>query len=245
MKINKISKEKNNIVSYPNHIAIIMDGNRRWAKKNKKLNFLGHREGVKTVKKIIGLCLKYDIKALTLYAFSSENWKRSIDEVSFLMNLFKEILDLETRNLKKKKIRLKIIGNKKKFNFDLQKAIIKAENLTKNNSKLLLNIAANYGGRWDIVNSIKKIAVNINKGLLDPENINENIVNNYICLNDISPVDLVIRTGGEYRISNFLIWQIAYSELYFTKKLWPDFNKKDFKKALNSFTKRNRRFGGD
>ncbi|QJC34117.1 di-trans,poly-cis-decaprenylcistransferase [Enterobacteriaceae endosymbiont of Donacia cinerea] len=245
MKANNISKKKNNITIKPNHIAIIMDGNRRWAKKNKKLNFLGHKEGVKTVKKIIGLSLKYNIKALTLYAFSSENWKRSSDEIKFLMNLFKKILDVETINLKKKKIRLKIIGNKNKFNFSLQKAIIKAENLTKNNNKLLLNIAANYGGRWDIVNSIKKIALKVYKGLLNPKNINENIVNNHICLNDIFPVDLVIRTGGEYRISNFLIWQIAYSELYFTKKLWPDFNKKDFQKALNSFTKRHRRFGGD
>ncbi|QJC37339.1 di-trans,poly-cis-decaprenylcistransferase [Enterobacteriaceae endosymbiont of Donacia thalassina] len=244
MKINRISKKKN-LTSYPNHIAIIMDGNRRWAKKNKKLKFLGHREGAKTVKKIIGLSLKYNIKVLTLYAFSSENWKRSNNEVKFLMDLFKEILNTETINLKNKKIRLKIIGNTKKFNFSLQKAIIKAENLTKNNNKLLLNIAANYGGRWDIVNSVKKVALKVYQGLLNPKDINESIINNYICLNDIFPIDLVIRTGGEYRISNFLIWQIAYSELYFTKKLWPDFNKKDFKKALNIFIKRTRRFGGD
>ncbi|QJC33303.1 polyprenyl diphosphate synthase [Enterobacteriaceae endosymbiont of Donacia clavipes] len=244
MKINKLNIKNNNI-NYPKHIAIIMDGNRRWAKKNKKVKFLGHREGVKTVKKIIGFSLKYKIKALTLYAFSSENWKRSNNEVKFLMNLFQEILDIETINLKKKNIRLKIIGNTKEFNIPLQKSIAKAESITKNNNKLLLNIAANYGGRWDITNSIKKIFLNINKGLLNIKDINENIINNYICLNNIFPIDLVIRTGGEYRISNFLIWQIAYSELYFTKKLWPEFNKQDFKKAIKSFVKRNRRFGGD
>ncbi|QJC35708.1 polyprenyl diphosphate synthase [Enterobacteriaceae endosymbiont of Donacia sparganii] len=245
MEKNKLIKKKQNIIFYPKHIAIIMDGNRRWAKKNKKLKFLGHREGIKTVKKIIGLSLKYEIKALTLYAFSSENWKRSSNEVKFLMDLFKEVLDVETINLKKKNIRLKVIGNRNKFNSSLQDAIIQAESLTKNNNKLLLNIAANYGGRWDITNSMKKIALKVSKGLLNPNNINEHIINNYICLNNIFPIDLVIRTGGEYRISNFLIWQIAYSELYFTKKLWPDFDKKDFQRALNSFTKRNRRFGGD
>ncbi|QJC32089.1 di-trans,poly-cis-decaprenylcistransferase [Enterobacteriaceae endosymbiont of Donacia versicolorea] len=244
MKINKLNI-KNIDINYPKHIAIIMDGNRRWAKKNKKLKFLGHREGVKTVKKIIGLSLKYKIKALTLYAFSSENWKRSSTEVKFLINLFKEILDIETINLKKKNICLKIIGDIKKFNLSLQKSITKAEFITKNNNKLLLNIAVNYGGRWDITNSVKKIVFNINKGLLNPKDINENIINTYTCLSNIFPIDLVIRTGGEYRISNFLIWQIAYSELYFTKKLWPEFDKKDFKKALNFFIKRNRRFGGD
>ncbi|QJC32893.1 polyprenyl diphosphate synthase [Enterobacteriaceae endosymbiont of Donacia semicuprea] len=244
MKINKLNIKNNNI-NYPKHIAIIMDGNRRWAKKNKKVKFLGHKEGVKTVKKIIGFSLKYKIKALTLYAFSSENWKRSSNEVKFLMNLFQEILDIETINLKKKNIRLKIIGNTKEFNISLQKSIAKAESITRKNNKLLLNIAANYGGRWDITNSVKKIFLNINKGLLNIKDINENIINNYICLNNIFPIDLVIRTGGEYRISNFLIWQIAYSELYFTKKLWPEFNKQDFKKAIKSFVKRNRRFGGD
>ncbi|QJC36110.1 di-trans,poly-cis-decaprenylcistransferase [Enterobacteriaceae endosymbiont of Donacia cincticornis] len=239
-------KKKNNYLNfYPKHIAIIMDGNRRWAKKNKKLNFLGHKEGVKTVKKIIGLSLKYKIKALTLYAFSSENWKRSNQEIKFLMDLFQEILDIEAINLKKQDICLKIIGNINQLNFSLQKSINKAEFLTKNNNKLLLNIAINYGGRWDIINSVKKIAFKIHKKLLHPDDIDENMISSYICLNKIFPIDLVIRTGGEYRISNFLIWQIAYSELYFTQTLWPDFNEYDFKKALNSFKRRNRRFGGN
>ncbi|QJC34900.1 polyprenyl diphosphate synthase [Enterobacteriaceae endosymbiont of Donacia piscatrix] len=240
-----LQKNINNIHYYPKHIAIIMDGNRRWAKKNKKLKYLGHKKGVKTVKKIIGLSLKYKIKALTLYAFSSENWKRSNQEIKFLMNLFQKILDIEAVNLKKQDIRLKIIGNINQLNFSLQKSITKAELLTKNNNKLLLNIAINYGGRWDIINSIKKIAFKIYNRILHPNDINENMINNYICLNNIFPVDLVIRTGGEHRISNFLIWQIAYSELYFTQTLWPDFNEYDFKQALNFFRKRHRRFGGD
>ncbi|QJC33708.1 di-trans,poly-cis-decaprenylcistransferase [Enterobacteriaceae endosymbiont of Donacia provostii] len=234
-----------NINSYPKHIAIIMDGNRRWAKKNKQLKFVGHKKGVKTVKKIIGLSLKYKIKVLTLYAFSSENWTRSSHEINFLMNLFQEVLDIETINLKKQNICLKIIGNIDKLNFSLKKSITKAEFLTKNNNKLLLNIAINYGGRWDITNSVKKIILKIHQKKIDPNNINENLINNYICLNNIPSIDLVIRTGGEYRISNFLIWQIAYSELYFTKTLWPDFSEYDFKKAINEFKKRNRRFGGD
>ncbi|QJC34521.1 di-trans,poly-cis-decaprenylcistransferase [Enterobacteriaceae endosymbiont of Donacia crassipes] len=245
MKKKFLKKNIDHIYYYPKHVAIIMDGNRRWAKKNKKLKFLGHKEGIKTVKKIISLSLKYKIKVLTLYAFSSENWKRSDQEIKFLMNLFQRILDIETINLKKQDICLKIIGNINQLNFSLQKSITKAELLTKNNHKLLLNIAINYGGRWDIINSVKKIAFKIYKKILHPNDINENMISNYLCLNNIFPVDLVIRTGGEYRISNFLIWQIAYSELYFTQTLWPDFNEYDFKQALNSFKKRNRRFGGN
>ncbi|QJC28422.1 polyprenyl diphosphate synthase [Enterobacteriaceae endosymbiont of Plateumaris braccata] len=244
MIINKINLKLKN-TSYPNHVAIIMDGNRRWAKKKKMWKFSGHKEGVNTVKKIINSALYYRLKVLTLYAFSSENWKRSVNEITFLMNLFTKVLNNETINFKKKNICLKIIGNISKFNINLQKSIIKAENFTKNNNGLILNIAVNYGGRWDIISGIKKIAVKIKKGLLNPKTINEYNFSKYLCLNNIIPVDLVIRTGGELRISNFLIWQIAYSELYFTNILWPDFNKQNFKDALEEFSKRKRRFGGN
>ncbi|QJC29966.1 di-trans,poly-cis-decaprenylcistransferase [Enterobacteriaceae endosymbiont of Plateumaris sericea] len=242
MIINKLGLKK---LCYPNHVAIIMDGNRRWAKKRNIWKFSGHKEGVNTIKKIINSALYYKLKVLTLYAFSSENWKRSINEIKFLMNLFTTVLNYEASNLKKKNICLKIIGNISKFNINLQKSIIKAEDLTKNNNGLILNIAINYGGRWDIISGIKKIAIKIKEGLLDPKKINEYIFSKYLCLSNIIPVDLVIRTGGELRISNFLIWQIAYSELYFTDILWPDFNKKNFKDALEEFSKRKRSFGGN
>ncbi|QJC29081.1 polyprenyl diphosphate synthase [Enterobacteriaceae endosymbiont of Plateumaris rustica] len=232
-------------LSYPNHVAIIMDGNRRWAKKKNTWKFSGHKEGVNTIKKIINSALYFKLKVLTLYAFSSENWKRSINEIKFLMNLFTKVLDNEVVNFKKKNICLKIIGNINKFDINLQKSIIKAENFTKNNSGLILNIAVNYGGRWDIISGVKKIIIEIQKGLLNSNSINEYIFSKYLCLNNIIPVDLVIRTGGELRISNFLIWQIAYSELYFTKILWPDFNEENFKNALEEFSKRKRRFGGN
>ncbi|QJC31665.1 di-trans,poly-cis-decaprenylcistransferase [Enterobacteriaceae endosymbiont of Donacia tomentosa] len=240
---NKNVKIKN--ISYPKHVAIIMDGNRRWAKKNGKLKFLGHQEGVKTVKKIVSFSIKKNIKILTLYAFSSENWNRERSEIKFLMKLFEEVLKKETVNLKKKNIRLKIIGNKKELNINLQNEINKTEHETKNNNGLLLNIAVNYGGRWDIITGVKKIAAKVYKGLLNPKEINENTLSKYICLSDNLPIDLVIRTGGEYRISNFLTWQIVYSELYFTKILWPDFNEKNFTKALTIFSNRERRFGGN
>ncbi|QJC29527.1 di-trans,poly-cis-decaprenylcistransferase [Enterobacteriaceae endosymbiont of Plateumaris pusilla] len=244
MIINKLDYKIKKLC-YPNHVAIIMDGNRRWAKKKNIWKFSGHKEGVNTIKKIINSALFYKLKVLTLYAFSSENWKRSINEINFLMNLFNKILNNEVLNFKKKNICLKIIGNISKFSIHLQKSIIKAENLTKNNNGLILNIAINYGGRWDIISAVKKIVIKIKEGLLDSKKINEYIFSKYLCLSNIIPVDLVIRTGGELRISNFLIWQIAYSELYFTNILWPDFNEKNFKDALENFSKRKRSFGGN
>ncbi|OQM33996.1 polyprenyl diphosphate synthase [bacterium endosymbiont of Pedicinus badii] len=225
------------------HVAIIMDGNGRWAKKKGKVRIEGHKEGIKAMFRAINFSIN-KIKVLTLYAFSSENWKRPKKEVSDLMNLFVYILKKKVKILKKKKIRINFIGNTKVFCKNLKKYIKKTEKITKKNKKLILNIAINYGGRWDIIQSAVKIAHLVKLGHLEPKEINEKIFCKFICINEFFPVDLVIRTGGEYRISNFLLWQIAYSELFFTKVLWPDFDKKIFEQAILSFSKRKRKFGG-
>lgn len=228
---------------FPRHVAIIMDGNGRWAKNKGKKKFLGHQAGIKAANRAIKFAIKNNLNVLTLYAFSSENWNRPIREVTDLMKLFISVINYSIKILNKNNIRLKIIGDLKKFDTKLQKKILQVEKLTRKNNGLFLNIAANYGGRWDILNCFKKILNLIQSGVLKPNQIDENILKKYLCLNEFSPVDLVIRTGGEYRISNFLLWQIAYSEFYFTDILWPDFNKIIFKKAINSFLKRKRSFG--
>ncbi len=227
----------------PNHVAIIMDGNGRWAKQRNQLRATGHRAGLKAVRKIVTHAAKRDIKVLTLYAFSSENWKRPANEVTALISLFIYALNREVKNLNKNNVRLNIIGDISKFNPNLQNLIIKAQHLTENNTGLILNIAANYGGRWDIVQSAKKIASQALDGKITLQDINENYFGSVICMNDLPEVELVIRTGGEYRISNFLLWQCAYAELYFTDTLWPDFNQASFDEAINIFNTRERRFG--
>lgn len=228
----------------PNHVAIIMDGNGRWAKQRNHLRAKGHQAGLKAVRKIVTHAAKLDIKVLTLYAFSSENWKRPADEVTALISLFVYALNREIKNLNKNNIRLNIIGDISKFNQNLQSLIINAELLTKNNTGLILNIAANYGGRWSIVESVKKITSQVLDGKITLQDINEDYFDSIICMNDLPEVDLVIRTGGEYRISNFLLWQCAYAELYFTDTLWPDFDQPSFDEAINFFNTRERRFGG-
>ncbi len=228
----------------PNHVAIIMDGNGRWAKQRNQLRAKGHRAGLKAVRKIVTYAAKLDVKVLTLYAFSSENWKRPANEVTALISLFIYALNREIKNLNKNNVRLNIIGDISKFNQNLQNLIINAQLLTKDNTGLTLNIAANYGGRWDIVESAKKIASQALDGKITPQDINEEYFGSIICMNDLPDVDLVIRTGGEYRISNFLLWQCAYAELYFTDTLWPDFNQASFDEAINIFNTRERRFGG-
>ncbi|QJC30421.1 polyprenyl diphosphate synthase [Enterobacteriaceae endosymbiont of Neohaemonia nigricornis] len=225
------------------HIAIIMDGNRRWAKKQGKNSLYGHKAGVYTVKKIIDLSLQFKLKVLTLYAFSSENWKRTKEEIDFLMNLFQNILINEIKNFKKHNININFIGNKNKLNINLQKLIMQIEYLTKKNTALQLNIAINYGGRQDIICGIKNIIKKINKQQISLKDINEKTFTKYLELHNSIPIDLVIRTGGEMRISNFLLWQIAYAELYFTNILWPDFNEQHFLYAIQNFFKRQRRFG--
>lgn len=225
------------------HVAIIMDGNGRWAKRQGKIRAFGHKAGAKSVRRAVSFAANNGIDALTLYAFSSENWNRPEQEVSALMELFVWALDSEVKSLHRHNVRLLIIGDTSRFNARLQERIARAEKLTSQNTGLTLNIAANYGGRWDIIQGVKQLAKQVQEGQLSLESIDEDLLNAQICMNELAPVDLVIRTGGEHRISNFLLWQIAYAELYFTDVLWPDFDEQDFEGALNAFANRERRFG--
>ncbi|OCG41312.1 di-trans,poly-cis-decaprenylcistransferase [Gilliamella sp. Fer2-1] len=228
----------------PSHVAIIMDGNGRWAQQRNQLRAVGHRAGLKAVRKIVAYAATLKVKVLTLYAFSSENWRRPPNEVSALISLFIYALNREIKSLNKNNVRLNIIGDISRFSENLQSMIIQAQNLTKNNSGLVLNIAANYGGRWDILQSAKKMATQVTNGEITLDEVTEDRLASIMCMGEFPDVDLVIRTGGEYRISNFLLWQIAYSELYFTDTLWPDFNQTLFDEAINAFNARERRFGG-
>ncbi|CAL4326300.1 polyprenyl diphosphate synthase [Buchnera aphidicola] len=226
------------------HVAIIMDGNGRWAKKKGKMRIIGHKQGFKAVKEAVKFAILNNLKVLTLYAFSSENWSRPLFEIKYLIKLFSFALESEIANLKKYNIRLKIIGDITYFDKKLQNDINTVEKITFQNKGLILNIALNYGGRWDIIQSVKKIVDQVQKGFLNIEQIREHTLSQFLSTSELLPVDLVIRTGGEKRISNFLLWQIAYSELYFTDVLWPDFNRYVFQDAVDFFISRERRFGG-
>jgi undecaprenyl diphosphate synthase len=227
----------------PQHVAIIMDGNGRWAQLQGKGRVAGHKAGVESVRAVVTSARKVNIKALTLFAFSSENWQRPASEVSVLMDLFMYVLTKEVKRLHKHNIRFKVIGDLSRFSAKLQKNIAHSEKLTVNNSGLVLSIAANYGGRWDITQATKKIAEEVKSGLLTVDQINEKTVDQRTSLAELPTLDLLIRTGGDYRISNFLLWQAAYAELFFTEVLWPDFNESEFEKAINCFDLRERRFG--
>lgn len=228
----------------PKHVAIIMDGNGRWAKQQGKMRVFGHTNGVKAVRKSVSYARQIGVQSLTLYAFSSENWNRPEAEVSALMTLFMQALDHEVKKLHKNNIKLLILGDKSKFSEKLQEKITKAEKLTENNTALTVNIAANYGGCWDIVQATKHLANQVKSGELTIDQINEELFQKSLVTKDQAPVDLLIRTSGEQRISNFLLWQIAYAELYFTDVLWPDFNEEEFNRAVFAFQQRERRFGG-
>ena len=228
----------------PRHVAIIMDGNGRWAKRQGKMRVFGHKAGVKSVRKAVSFAANHHLDALTLYAFSSENWNRPAQEVAALMELFVRALDSEVKSLHKHNVRLRIIGDVSRFSARLQERIRRSETLTQNNDGLTLNIAANYGGRWDIIQGVKALAGQVEAGALRAEQITEDMLDSAVCMSELAPVDLVIRTGGEHRISNFLLWQIAYAEFYFTDVLWPDFDENTFEDALNAFAQRERRFGG-
>ncbi len=228
----------------PRHVAIIMDGNGRWAKNQGKLRISGHKAGVKSVRRAVSFAVSHKLEALTLYAFSSENWSRPPQEVTALMELFVWALDSEVKSLHKHNVRLRIIGDISRFNNRIQERIRRAEELTQQNNGLTLNIAANYGGRWDIIQGARKLAEQVQEGLLRPDQITEESLAPYLCMQELAPVDLVIRTGGEHRISNFLLWQIAYAEFWFTDVLWPDFDENVFEGALNAFSLRERRYGG-
>ncbi|MDH2925375.1 di-trans,poly-cis-decaprenylcistransferase [Nicoletella semolina] len=221
-----------------------MDGNGRWAKQQGKLRIWGHQNGVRAVHSAVNFATKYGIKVLTLYAFSSENWRRPKEEVSALMTLFMRALDSESKKLHKNNIRLNIIGDKSAFSTDLQSRIEKSESLTASNSGLILNIAANYGGDWDIVNAARQLASQVEQGSLSVADITPERFAQHLSTASQPQVDLLIRTSGEQRISNFLLWQIAYAELFFTPVLWPDFNQANFSEAIVAYQQRERRFGG-
>ncbi len=226
-------------MNVPNHVAIIMDGNRRWAKKRGLPTSMGHSEGAKTLEKIADDCEELGIKFLTVYAFSTENWKRSKDEVDYLMKLLaKNIRDFDKR-IKNRNIRFRLVGDITGLNSDLQEGIRSIEERTKDKTGLTVNIAINYGGRAELTYAMKKILENN----LKVEDIDENTVSKFLQTKDSPDPDLLIRTGGEQRLSGFLLWQVAYSELYFTDVLWPDFNKEELEKAILEYNNRKRNFG--
>ena len=229
--------------SPPKHIAIIMDGNGRWAKARHLPRSSGHQKGVRTVRKIVKHCAQLGVNTLTLFAFSSENMNRSSEEVGLLFKLFLAVLKTETTKLKDNNIKLKIIGDLSVFTLDIQTLAQKAEKELANNTGLNLVIAANYGGQWDIAESAKKIALESANGKINPENVDPSLFHSYTALANYPKVDLLIRTSGEIRLSNFLLWDIAYSELYFCKTLWPDFDEDALDEAIEDFHSRDRRFG--
>ena len=232
--------DKNNV---PQHIAVIMDGNGRWAKKRGLRRENGHREGRKSVKKIVECCAELGIKNLTLYAFSTENWNRPKLEIDFLMQLLFLSLKDELKTLNKNNIKFETIGDLTRLPKKISNYLQKVKVETKKNSKLTLTLALSYGSRNEIVNVVRELSDKVKNNIISSKNIDETVINDHLYTRNLPDVDLLIRTSGEKRISNFLLWQIAYSELYFTKKLWPDFRKKDLYKAIVSYQNRERRFG--
>lgn len=224
----------------PNHIAVIMDGNGRWARKRFLPRVAGHKRGVETVRDLVKQCALLNVKYLTLFAFSSENWRRPDDEVSFLMGLFMDALKREVRKLHENNIRLILIGDRSRFSPELVEQIKISEKLTSENTGLTLTVAANYGGRWDILQATNRMVAATPSKI---EAYTEDDLTPFLSMHYATEPDLFIRTGGEKRVSNFLLWQLAYTEFYFTDTLWPDFNKVAFQAAISSYQKRERRFG--
>ena len=229
--------------SLPEHVAIIMDGNGRWASQRKLPRVAGHRAGVENVRIIVERSAELGIKALTVFAFSSENWRRPPTEVRLLMELFSSVLEHEVEKLDRNGICLQVIGDRAGFPRKLQTRIEQAEHLTRENQGLHLVIAANYGGRWDLTQATRRIAADVAAHRISPEDVNEDLISRHLCLQGLPEPDLFIRSGGEQRFSNYLLWQLAYTELYFTDCLWPDFDKNEFALALDSYARRQRRFG--
>jgi len=232
------------ITPKPQHIAVIMDGNGRWANSQGLSRVAGHKRGVDSVKSLIKSCITHEIPYLSIFAFSSENWNRSPDEVNALMDLLAQALETQTKKLNEHGVRLQLLGDLSRFSDRIQKLAAGAQNETSANKKLVFNVAINYGGRWDITQACKKIAEKVVAGELEPQQINEECINQHISTAGMPDPDLYIRTSGEYRISNFLLWQAAYAEFYFTDLLWPDFDEDAFTEALLKYTDRDRRFGG-
>lgn len=224
------------------HVAVIMDGNNRWAKQRGLPGVAGHKKGVERVRDILDTCKKANIQVVTVFAFSSENWQRPAMEVNALMALFSTYLSNEKKKLKEENVSLRIIGDRSRFSAKLCKLIEDAEAFTAGGDSILA-IAADYGGRWDVTNAARKLAEACVRGELAPSDINEALMNQTVCLGDLPPVDLLIRTGGEKRISNFLLWHAAYAELYFSDLYWPDFDVEAMQAAIADFYTRQRRFG--
>lgn len=227
----------------PRHVVIIMDGNGRWAKQRNLPRIAGHKAGVDTLRNIVKVCATKNINALTVYAFSSENWKRPGTEVTRLLELFMTSLKKKVDELHKNNIRLCFIGDLKVFPANLQTQIAKATKKTEQNTGLRFTVAINYGGRWDITNAFRQLAGEIKTGKINISDIDEDLIAASVSLSDLPEPDLLIRTGGEMRISNYLLWQVAYTELYFTGCLWPDFDTEEFVSALTWYAGRERRFG--
>lgn len=224
----------------PAHVAIIMDGNGRWALSRGLPRLAGHRAGTENLRRIIRACVEFGVKYLTIYAFSTENWGRPREEIEGLMNILEDVIDRELAELHKEGVQLRHIGRLERLDPKIQEKVLEAIELTKNNQRLVLNVAFNYGGRDEIICAIYKML----KDGVRPEEVNEGLVSRYLFTAGVPDPDLIIRTSGELRISNFLIWQAAYSEWYVTPTYWPDFNKEEFHKALEAYTQRDRRFGG-
>lgn len=236
---NQIKPEK-----LPRHIAIIMDGNGRWARKKFMPRTMGHRAGMGSLKEVVKACDEFGIKVLTVFAFSTENWKRPGEEVEFLMRLLVEFLNKELKELHENRVRINIWGETEPLPDDCRNLIDKAIELTRENQGLIFNIALNYGSRREMVQAARTLAEKVKSGEIEPEDIDDNIISDHLYSKGLPDPDLLIRTAGEMRISNFLLWQIAYSELWITDRLWPDFSKEDLAEAIAAYQQRDRRFGG-
>ncbi|MCD8501541.1 MAG: isoprenyl transferase [Bacillaceae bacterium] len=246
----KLKQKKHNTVltttfeNVPKHIAIIMDGNGRWAKKRGLPRIAGHREGMNVVTKIVKKSNDIGVEVLTLYAFSTENWKRPKNEVEFLMKLPEHFLDIELPKLIKENVRVRLMGDKEHLPHHTIQAVEKAIEKTKDNTGLILNFALNYGSRHELVQAVKSISSDVKEGVIDPKLITEDVFESYLMTSQLNDPDLLIRTSGEKRLSNFMLWQLAYTEFWFTDVLWPDFNEEYFMEAINVYQNRKRRYGG-
>ncbi|MEH2060203.1 MAG: isoprenyl transferase [Nostoc sp.] len=227
----------------PQHVAVIMDGNGRWAKRQGLPRIMGHKRGVDALKDLLRCCQDWGIQALTAYAFSTENWKRPQEEVDFLMTLFQRVLRQELREMVEENVQIKFVGNLQELPRSLQQEISRSMEETKNNRGIRFSVATNYGGRQEILQACQAIAKLVQQGLLQPDEINEQVFESHLYTAGINDPDLLIRTSGEMRLSNFLLWQMAYGEIYITDALWPDFNRAEFHRALCAYQQRERRFG--